>query len=246
MDLAFTALTYICVRMCEHEESFNKLHVYLHNLRRTNLHTHTHIKTNLMDRFQSCFLAIGWVVHAFINCFLSVIFIGSVHLRGNYLKTMFVVVTKDGNNLNFPIAFGTAVENNLVSCTWFLMRLKESLGQGREATFISNMDDVISSCVDNVFTNSYHGYTWSLTIVLTPYAQMVLQRRMQKSIGWQATQIPQQISSPLPTNVYPVSDFKTTFVVDLNGHTCSCGKWRSLGITCGHAIAVHVIQTCMN
>ncbi|KAL7608125.1 hypothetical protein Lser_V15G12923 [Lactuca serriola] len=24
---------------------------------------------------------------------------------------------------------------------------------------------------------------------------------------------------------------------DMNRHTCSCGKWRSLGITCGHALA---------
>nr|KAJ0221401.1 hypothetical protein LSAT_V11C200064910 [Lactuca sativa] len=312
----------------EHEESFKNLPVYLHNLRRTNPHTHTHFKTDLMDRFQSCFLAIGWVVHEFINCFLPVIFIGSARLRGNYLKTMFVVVAKDGNNLTFSIAFGMAVENNMVSCTWFLMRLKESLGQGREVAFISNMDDVVSSCVNNVFTDSYHGYTcqsvhkylcirvgsgrsletlfwitsksytmsifeqifsrlshdaremltnighpkwarayfpiirWnvlnmeirqyfsvlslnqcnvpiitliegireymqntfversimagSLTTVLTPYAQMVLQRRMQKFVGWQATQTPQQISSPLPTYVYLVSDFKTTCVVDLN------------------------------
>nr|KAJ0216975.1 hypothetical protein LSAT_V11C300142480 [Lactuca sativa] len=247
---------------------------------------------------------------------------------------MFVAVAKDGNNLNFLIAFGKAVENNLVTCILFLMRLKESLGQGREVAFISNMDGVVSSYVDNVFTDSYQGYTcksihkylrtrvgsgrsletlyritlksytmstfvqkfsmlcrdarevltnighpkwprayfpiilWnvidmevpqyfsalslnqlnvpiitliegirSLTTVLTPYAQMVLQRWMQKSVGWQATHIPQQISSTLPTYVYVVSDFKTTCVVDLNGHTCSCGKWCSLNITCGHGIA---------
>nr|KAJ0198393.1 hypothetical protein LSAT_V11C700375830 [Lactuca sativa] len=69
----------------------------------------------------------------------------------------------------------------------------------------------------------------SLTSVLTPYAQMM-------SVRWQATQIPQQISSPMPTYVYEVFDFKTTFVVDLNGRTCSCGKWSSLAIACGHAI----------
>nr|KAJ0223197.1 hypothetical protein LSAT_V11C200061480 [Lactuca sativa] len=65
-----------------------------------------------------------------------------------------------------------------------------------------------------------------VTSILTPYAEMVLQRRMQKSI-----------SSPLPAYIYLVSNFKTTCVVDLNGHTYSCGKWRSLGIACGHAIA---------
>nr|KAJ0185170.1 hypothetical protein LSAT_V11C900485850 [Lactuca sativa] len=56
---------------------------------------------------------------------------------------MYVTVAKDGNNLTFPIAFAMVVENNMVSCTWFLMRLKECLGQGKEVAFISNMDDII-------------------------------------------------------------------------------------------------------
>nr|KAJ0192438.1 hypothetical protein LSAT_V11C800395340 [Lactuca sativa] len=334
-----------------HEEIFNNLPVYLYNLRQTNLHTHTHIKMDLMDRFQSFFLAIGWVVHAFVNYCLPVLYIGSVRLRGDYLKTMFVVVAvaKYGNNLTIPIAFGMAVENNVVSSTWSITRLKECLREGKEVVFISNMYDVVDSCIDNFFTDSYHGYTctivhkylhtrvgseksietlfwitlksytmstfeqkfsrlcidarevltnighpkWarayfpdirsnvlnmevpqyflvvslnhrnvpiialiegicgymkntfveqsimacSLTSVLTPYAQMVVFRRMQKSVRWQATQISQQISSPMPTYVYEVIDFKTTCVVHLNGRTCSCGKWSSLGIACGHAIA---------
>nr|KAJ0201790.1 hypothetical protein LSAT_V11C600332470 [Lactuca sativa] len=64
----------------------------------------------------------------------------------------------------------------------------------------------------------------SLNTVLTPYAEMVLHKRMQKSIGWKATQIPQHISSPFPQYIYLVFNFKTTCIVDLNGHTCSCGK----------------------
>nr|KAJ0195148.1 hypothetical protein LSAT_V11C700347290 [Lactuca sativa] len=31
--------------------------------------------------------------------------------------------------------------------------------------------------------------------------------------------------------------FSTTCVMNLNCHTCSHGKWRSLGIACGHVIA---------
>nr|KAJ0198839.1 hypothetical protein LSAT_V11C600330540 [Lactuca sativa] len=38
-------------------------------------------------------------------------------------------------------------------------------------------------------------------------------------------------------NLMGVFDFKTTCGVDLNCHTCSCGKWRNLGIACSHAIA---------
>nr|KAJ0221793.1 hypothetical protein LSAT_V11C200054970 [Lactuca sativa] len=136
----------------ENEKSFNHLLVYLHNLRRSNPHTHIHIKTDLMDRFLACFLAIGWVIHFFSNFIF-------LYLRGDYLKTMFVAVAKDGNNQTFPIAFSMAVENNLDNCTCFLMSLKESFGNGREVAFISNMDDVVSSCINIVFTDSYHGYT---------------------------------------------------------------------------------------
>nr|KAJ0227193.1 hypothetical protein LSAT_V11C100030650 [Lactuca sativa] len=112
----------------QHEKSFNNLFVYLHNLRRTNTHTYTHIKTDLMDRFEACFVVIGWVInsflfpqiikiHAFVGCFLPVIFTGSVPLRGDYPKTMFVVVAIDGNNHTLSIACGLAVENNLYYCT---------------------------------------------------------------------------------------------------------------------------------
>nr|KAJ0189129.1 hypothetical protein LSAT_V11C800396290 [Lactuca sativa] len=123
------------------------------------MYTYTHIKTDLMDRFEACFVAIGWVIHAFICCFLSVIFIGSVHLREDYLKTMFGTVAINRNNQTLPIEFGMAVENNLYYCIWFLMRLREALRHGREVSFITDMNDVVSSCIEHVFPDSYHGYT---------------------------------------------------------------------------------------
>nr|KAJ0185426.1 hypothetical protein LSAT_V11C900494620 [Lactuca sativa] len=51
------------------------------------------------------------------------------------------------------------MENNLYCCTWLLIRLKEALRQGREVSFIVNMHDVVSSCIEHVFPYSYHGYT---------------------------------------------------------------------------------------
>nr|KAJ0223280.1 hypothetical protein LSAT_V11C200095920 [Lactuca sativa] len=127
---------------------------------RTNTHTYTHIKTDLMDHFKACYVVIGRVVHAFISCFLYVIFIRSVSLRGDSLKTMFVAVAIDGNNHILPIAFGLAMENNPYRFTWFLIRLREALRHGREALFITNMDDVVSSCIKHLFPDSYHGYTY--------------------------------------------------------------------------------------
>nr|KAJ0220370.1 hypothetical protein LSAT_V11C200061490 [Lactuca sativa] len=192
---------------------------------------------------------------------------------------MFVVVAKDGNNLSFPVAFGMVVENNLVSCTWFLMRLKEIIGHGREVSFISNMDDVVSSCIDDVFTDSYHGYTCNsvhkylctrvghgrsletlLWITLKAYTRSIFEqsfarlsrdaREVLTDIGhpkWARAYFPiirwnvlgmevPQFFSVLSLNQRNVPIITLIEGIDLNGHTCSCGKWRSLDIACGHAI----------
>nr|KAJ0212118.1 hypothetical protein LSAT_V11C400160800 [Lactuca sativa] len=233
---------------------------------------------------------------------LPVIFIGSVCIRGEYLNSMFVAVDMDGNNNTMQIAFCIGVANNVNSCTWFLMRLKDAIGEGREVAFITNMDDTISSFVGQVFPEAYHGYSSKSVLIycrlrigqstnldylffhackeyttqdfeksfsklshatrevtqrnvpmitlidaIVQYIQqtfaersvvgeMVLHRRMQKSLRWKATKIPPEIVSPLPSDIFQVFDLKRRCVVDLNRHTCSCGKWRSLGIACGHAI----------
>nr|KAJ0225786.1 hypothetical protein LSAT_V11C100034400 [Lactuca sativa] len=90
---------------------------------------------------------------------LLVIFIGNVRIRGEYLNSMFIAVAMDGNNNTTPIAFGIGVANNVNSCTWFLMRLKDAIGEGREVAFITDMDDTISSYVGQVFPDAYHGYS---------------------------------------------------------------------------------------
>nr|KAJ0206838.1 hypothetical protein LSAT_V11C500234220 [Lactuca sativa] len=55
-----------------------------------------------------------------------------------------------------------------------------------------------------------------LNSILTPFAQMMLQRRMQKCIRWQATKIPPEISSSFPSDIFCIFYFKRTCVVDLN------------------------------
>nr|KAJ0212222.1 hypothetical protein LSAT_V11C400181900 [Lactuca sativa] len=74
----------------------------------------------------------------------------------------------------------------------------------------------------------------SLTIVATLYVEMVLHKSIQNYVRWQATKIPSEISSPLLSNIYRAFHSKKSCVVDLNRHTYSCGKCRSLGIGCDH------------
>nr|KAJ0221904.1 hypothetical protein LSAT_V11C200056370 [Lactuca sativa] len=235
---------------------------------------------------------------------LPVIFLGNVRIRGEYLNSMFVAVAVDGNNNTTPIAFGIGVESNVNSCTWFLMRLKDAIGEGREVAFITDMDDTICSYVDQVFPDAYHGYSsksvliscllrighrkkldyfhaahevlaniinkkwarayspnirWNvlninilefplvlsvsqhnvpiilliykivqyiqqtfaersvigglLSTVFTPYAEMVLHKNMQKSLGWKATKIPTEIPSPFPSNIFRVFLSKKNILV---------------------------------
>nr|KAJ0198769.1 hypothetical protein LSAT_V11C600332460 [Lactuca sativa] len=129
----------------DHEESFTNFPVYIHNIHRTNPNSYTYIKTDVLDRFQLCFFA--------IRCVLI------VHIKGKYLTAIFVAIDMDGNNNTTPISFGIGVANNVNSCTWFLMRLKDAIREGREVAFITNMDDTISSCVGQVFPDAYDGYS---------------------------------------------------------------------------------------
>nr|KAJ0210053.1 hypothetical protein LSAT_V11C400182870 [Lactuca sativa] len=61
-----------------------------------------------------------------------------------------------------------------------------------------------------------------LNTVFTPYVEMVLHKRMQKSLRWKATKIPPEIPSPFPSNIFQI-------LIDT--------QWRSLDIACSHAIA---------
>nr|KAJ0189065.1 hypothetical protein LSAT_V11C800395330 [Lactuca sativa] len=70
-----------------------------------------------------------------------------------------------------------------------------------------------------------------LNTVFTPYAEMVLHRRMQKCLRCKETKIPPEIPSPFPYDIFQVFDLKTRCIVDLNRHMFF------LGIACGHAIA---------
>nr|KAJ0208352.1 hypothetical protein LSAT_V11C500297520 [Lactuca sativa] len=112
----------------ERKESFTNLHVYLHNLGRTDNHSYMNIKINVMDCFQLCFAAIGCCP------FKSGLPTYNVHR-----------VVMNGNNHIVPIPFSLSMANKIHYFTWFSMMLKEALRDAREVSFINNMNDVITS-----------------------------------------------------------------------------------------------------
>nr|KAJ0211701.1 hypothetical protein LSAT_V11C400212500 [Lactuca sativa] len=82
---------------------------------------------------------------------------------------MLIAVNMNGNKQTLPISFGMVVTHNVDYCTWFLIRLKEALEVGREVSLITNMDDIISSIIDQVFPDFYHGYCCKSVFIQLEY-----------------------------------------------------------------------------
>jgi len=64
---------------------------------------------------------------------------------------------------------------------------------------------------------------------LTPTTETVFRRRMSKSTTCH--------SNNMGDLMFQVTDGNAIYSVDIRSHTCTCGKWRSSGIPCRHAIA---------
>lgn len=71
---------------------------------------------------------------------------------------MFIVIVINRNIQILPIAFFLGVANNVDSYTMFLVRLKEAFMDAKEISFITNIDDAITSTLGQVFPNSYNDY----------------------------------------------------------------------------------------
>nr|KAJ0219258.1 hypothetical protein LSAT_V11C300136660 [Lactuca sativa] len=59
-----------------------------------------------------------------------------------------------------------------------------------------NLDYLCLPCMQSIY------YARLLSTAFTPYAEMVLHKRMQKSLGWKAPNIPLEIPSLLPSDIF--------------------------------------------
>ncbi|XP_023755812.2 protein FAR-RED ELONGATED HYPOCOTYL 3-like [Lactuca sativa] len=139
------------------EESFSKLPIYFHNLKKHNPGTVAYIKTDSDDRFEHCFFAIGCAIHAFRECCRKVIIMDGAHLKGNYKGTILHAVAMDGNNQILPIGYGICPKETTDSWTWFLEKLHECIGDVEGLTMVTNRAPAIAVSIQNVFPNDQHG-----------------------------------------------------------------------------------------
>ncbi|KAL7591506.1 hypothetical protein Lser_V15G32242 [Lactuca serriola] len=139
------------------EESFSKLPIYFHSLKKHNPSTVAYIKTDSDDRFEYCFFAIGCAIRAFRECCRKVIIMDGAHLKGKYKGTILHAVTMDGNNQILPIGYGIFPKETTDSWTWFLEKLHECIGDVEGLTMVTDKAPAIAVSIQNVFPNAQHG-----------------------------------------------------------------------------------------
>ena len=67
-----------------------------------------------------------------------VIGLDGCHLRSKYMGSLLTVITLDGNNGLFPIAFAIVESENSLSCHWFITNLKDVFSEELENIIVIN------------------------------------------------------------------------------------------------------------
>ncbi|GKA68468.1 transposase, MuDR, MULE transposase domain protein [Tanacetum coccineum] len=159
------------------------------------------------------------------------------YLKGTYKGTNLVLVGMDGNNQIIPIATGVSQGETGESWTWFLLKLKECIGEVPNLAIITDRHLAIMLACNTVFPNAFHGYCYLTVNTLSDWATHKVMDRMQKSANWKVHEIEYG-------KLYQVDDRRRVHKVDLTTRSCTCRKWQLSGIPCGHVIAVGRAMRC--
>lgn len=140
-------------------ESYQRLPSYLYLLKQKNPGTMYDISTTLTsNRLCYMFLALGQSIQAFqANLLRPVIVVDGTHLKGKNKGTLFVAVTKDGNEQVFPLAIGFGPVEDDDSWTWFLTRVRQSFGAPADLMIVSDGHVSIEHAIRNVYPHAAHG-----------------------------------------------------------------------------------------
>ncbi|XP_052621428.1 uncharacterized protein LOC128127108 [Lactuca sativa] len=126
------------------EESFSKLPVYFHNMKKHNPGTVAYIKTDSDDRFEYYFFSIVCAIRAFRECCRKIIIVDDAHLNRKYKGIILHAVAMDGNNQILPIGYGICPKETKDSWTWFLEKLHECIGDVEGLTMVKDRGTAIT------------------------------------------------------------------------------------------------------
>nr|KAJ0185945.1 hypothetical protein LSAT_V11C900456020 [Lactuca sativa] len=122
------------------EESFSKLPVYFHSLKKHNPGTVAYIKTDSEDHFEYCFFTIGCAIRAFREC-----------CKKRKIQRRHLACSDHGWQ-QLDLAYWTTD-----SWTWFLEKLHECIGDVEGLTMVIDRASTIAVSIQNVFPNAQHG-----------------------------------------------------------------------------------------
>jgi hypothetical protein len=137
------------------EASYSKLPSFLYAMQQKNPGT-IHDLVIVDGRFRYCYFALGASVHGFRSC-RPVLCVDGTFLKAKYGGQMLCAVALDANNHLFPVAFAIVDSENNMSWTYFLGKLKESLGKIENLVFVSDRHQSIATALEAVFPEAHHG-----------------------------------------------------------------------------------------
>nr|GEV83456.1 transposase, MuDR, MULE transposase domain protein [Tanacetum cinerariifolium] len=126
----------------------------------TNKGTVTHIETDAKGRFKLLYVGFGVAIQAFLTSMRPLIIIDEAHLKGTYEGTNLLAVGMDNNNQIVPIVTGVCQGGeSMEAWSFFLSKLKESIGVVQDMTVISDRHPGIVSACATIFPNAFNGNT---------------------------------------------------------------------------------------
>ncbi|CAA3012848.1 uncharacterized protein LOC111398915 [Olea europaea var. sylvestris] len=140
------------------EESYQKLASYCYILEKNNPGTTTCIETDSENRFMYFFLTFGPSIRGFHSFMRHVVCVNSTYLKSKYRGTLLSATCQDGNIQMYPIAWGIVESENDASWLWFMLKLREQIGESDQLVFVSDQNNSIASAIKTAFPQSHHGY----------------------------------------------------------------------------------------
>ncbi|XP_057791782.1 uncharacterized protein LOC131008766 [Salvia miltiorrhiza] len=107
------------------DDSFLLLPRYLYALKEANPGTLYGLEVDIDCRFKHLFVALAASISPFYFYLRPVIVVDGTHLKGKNSGILFVAVTKDGNEVVFPLAIGVGPIENDESWKWFMSHLRD-------------------------------------------------------------------------------------------------------------------------
>ncbi|XP_038885792.1 uncharacterized protein LOC120076085 [Benincasa hispida] len=101
-------------------------------------------------------MALGPCIKGFLNCICSVIVVDRTHLHEKYKGILLIATCIDGNNNIYPIIFSIVDGENNASWTWFMTRLKASMGDVLNLVIILDRHISTAKAAASIFPDAFH------------------------------------------------------------------------------------------